>query len=95
MKVPTMSNLVPSQNERLHSDRKDPTIRVSADDLPNSIALNDNPHCLKRHVSWSDTSTSKTNFNLEVGIPNQLNKEHQDIRIGLDKSSYKDQRKIV
>ena len=72
-----------------------PLVRVSSDDLPHTVSLQENPHSLKRHVSWSDTPTSKVNVNYQVFIPHLPNTEPPDIRIELDNHAYKDRRKVV
>ena len=89
LKVPTMSNLVvPPQSGRTHSDLKEHATHASNEDLPISISLpiQENTHSLKRHVSWSDTST-KSNLNYEVVMPNIQSKEPPEIRIELGNQS--------
>ena len=85
-----MSNLMipPSPAGRLASDIKDDPIHISSEDLPHSISLKEeNTHSLKRHVSWSDT-TSKRNLNYEVLIPtNRQINPAPEIRIEVDKNS--------
>ena len=92
LKVPTMSNLmIPStQFGGLSPDIKNDPIRLSNEDLPQSLPLSikeENSHSLKRHVSWSDTTT-KRNINYDVIIPTnrQINLT-PEIRIELDKNS--------
>ena len=99
LKVPTMSNLASSYptggTHPILMESSPLTVRVSSDDLPQSISLQENPHSLKRHVSWSDTPTSKVNVNYQVFIPNLPNTEPPDIKIELDNHPYKDRRKVV
>ena len=82
LKVPTMPNLVAQQPGRIHADTKGVVTRASNEDLPKSVAIHENTHSLKRHVSWSDT-TSKSNPNYDV-IPNLENKVPPDIRVELE-----------
>ena len=85
-----MSNLMnpSSPSARLASDIKDGPTHISNEDLPHSISLKEeNTHSLKRHVSWSDT-TSKRNLNYEVLIPtNRQINPAPEIRIEIDKNS--------
>ena len=84
-----MSNLLePSQSGITHSGIKDRATCASNEELPISMSLQiqENTHSLKRHVSWSDTTT-QSNLNYEVVMPNIQRKEPPDIRIELDNQS--------
>ena len=81
-----MSNLVvPPQSGRTHSDIKENATHASNEELPISMSLpiQENTHSLKRHVSWSDTTT-KSSLTYDVVMPNIQSKEPPDIRIELD-----------
>ena len=86
-----MSNLVSQpQSGRTHSGIKENEIHASNEELPISVSLplQENTHSLKRHVSWSDTST-KMNLNYDMVMPNIQNQEPPDIRIELDNHTVK------
>ena len=92
LKVPTMSNLMipSSQFSALTSDIKNDPVHISNEDSPHSLPLSikeDNTHNLKRHVSWSDTTT-KRNINYDVTLPtNRQINPAPEIRIEMEKNS--------
>ena len=86
-----MSNLVSEQQSgRTHSGIKENEIHASNEELPISVSLplQENTHSLKRHVSWSDTST-KLNLNYDLVMPNISSDNTPDIRIELDNHTVK------
>ena len=86
-----MSNLMinSTQFSGLPSDIKSDSVHLSNEDLPHSLPLSikeENTHGLKRHVSWSDTTT-KRNINYDMIIQsNRQIKQAPEIRIELDNS---------